>query len=52
MTRGTLTGRAFVAENTGVRRVAFQKGAAPKDLGKYDLGDGMEQITGALGVSP
>jgi hypothetical protein len=50
--RGKLTGRVLVAENTGIRPLAFHKGGTIEDLGKFDLGDGMEQITGAIGVSP
>jgi hypothetical protein len=52
ITRGGLTGRVLVAENLGIRSVAFHAGAPIEDLGLYAFGGGTEQITGALGVSP
>ncbi|MBI4705123.1 MAG: hypothetical protein HY744_28790 [Deltaproteobacteria bacterium] len=49
---GPLAGLVLVAELSGVRRVAFEAGTGAKDLGLFDLGSGMENIVGALGVQP
>ncbi len=50
--RGSLDGLVLVSELSGVRRVRFGASATVTDLGLYDLGDGMENIVGAIGVAP
>lgn len=50
--RGMLRGRVLVAENTGVRRVAFAADGSIADLGVTSLGTGTESIVGAIGVQP
>ncbi len=52
ITRGSLEGLALVAENVAVRRVQFEGGGAVADLGPFELGEGTESITGAIGVQP
>jgi hypothetical protein len=49
---GSLEGSVYVAELAGIRRARFAGGGVVEDLGKFDLGDGMDQITGSMGVSP
>lgn len=48
---GTLRGHAYIAENTGVRHVRFTA-TGVEDLGEFSLGDGVENGTGAIGVTP
>ncbi|TNE86685.1 MAG: hypothetical protein EP330_21085 [Deltaproteobacteria bacterium] len=43
---------AFVAENVGVRRVAFAPGGEMTDLGRFELGSGVEVVVGGIGVQP
>jgi hypothetical protein len=50
--RGSLTGLVLLAENTGVRRIQFEGEGVVTDLGVFDLGDGVENIVGAIGVQP
>lgn len=51
--RGSLRGRVLVPEVDGVRQVQFSKdGAAPQDLGLFDLDGEVEAIPGAIGVQP
>jgi hypothetical protein len=50
--RGTLDGLVLVSELSGVRRVRFGANANVTDLGLFDLGDGLENIVGAIGVAP
>ena len=49
---GLLTGLVLVAENVGIRRVRFNGGGAVEDLGAFALGEGLENIVGAIGVQP
>lgn len=49
---GPLTGMVLVAENVGIRRVQFTGGGAVEDLGAFALGEGLENIVGAIGVQP
>lgn len=50
--RGGLRGLVLVAENTGVRRVEMFAGGAITDRGLFSLGSGLENTTGAIGVTP
>jgi len=50
--RGTLRGHVLVAENVSVRHVAFRQTGAIEDLGSLAFGGGLEQIAGAIGVTP
>jgi len=50
--RGALAGRVLVAENLGVRQVAFRKGGAVDDLGLFTTGADSSAIVGAIGVQP
>jgi DNA-binding beta-propeller fold protein YncE len=51
--RGKLTGRVLLTEVDGVRQVQFsESGAAPQDLGLFDLQGSTESIPGAIGVQP
>jgi hypothetical protein len=50
--RGALKGTVYVAENVGIRRVRFEPAGTVTDLGIFDLGSGLENITGAIGVTP
>ena len=49
--QGMLRGHTFVAENTGVRHVRFTA-TGVEDLGEFSLGMGIENSTGAIGVTP
>lgn len=50
--RGSLDGLVLVSELSGVRRVRFGANATVTDQGLFDLGDGQENIVGAIGVAP
>lgn len=50
--RGPQKGLVLVSENTGVRRVRFDATGAVTDLGRFDLGEGLDDIPGAIGLQP
>ncbi len=50
--RGSLNGLVLVAENVGVRRVEMFADGEVTDRGMFSLGDGLENATGAIGVTP
>ncbi|MBL9013171.1 MAG: hypothetical protein JNL83_03290 [Myxococcales bacterium] len=50
--RGQLAGRVLVSELSRVRQVAFRASGAVDDVGSLKLPDGLEQICGAIGVTP
>ena len=50
--RGTLRGHVLVAENVSVRQLAFRDTGAVEDLGSLGFGSGLQNITGAIGVTP
>lgn len=50
--RGTLRGRVLVGENVAVRQLQFEGNGTVTDLGLLELGPGIEQITGAIGIQP
>lgn len=42
----------LVSELEGVRRIAFRANGTVEDTGLLALGDGLENIAGAIGVTP
>jgi hypothetical protein len=50
--RGDLRGTILIAENGGVRRVAFEGGGIVSDKGRTDIGSSFLGIVGAIGVQP
>lgn len=52
VTRGDLAGLLLVVENQGIRRVQLGAGGALQDLGRTDVGSGLDAIPGALGLQP
>lgn len=50
--RGGLKGLILVAELSGVRRMRFEADGTVTDLGLTNLGDGVGNIVGGLGVQP
>jgi len=50
--RGALRGHVLVAENVGVRHLAFRMTGAVDDLGSLAFGSGLQNIAGAIGVQP
>jgi len=52
ISRGALRGRVLVSELSSVRQLAFRDTGAVEDLGSLQFGDGLENIGGAIGVTP
>ena len=52
ITRGTLAGRVLVGEVSAIRQLAFRASGAVDDVGSLAFGSGVENIVGALGVTP
>lgn len=52
ITRGSQSGLVLLSENTGIRRIRFEGSGVVTDMGLYDLGGGLENIAGAIGVQP
>ena len=50
--RGALRGRVLVSENVSVRQLAFRAGGIVEDLGSLAFGSGLQNISGAIGVTP
>jgi DNA-binding beta-propeller fold protein YncE len=50
--RGALKGRVLIAENEGVRQVAFAADGSVTDLGAFAIGTGLAAIVGGVGVQP
>jgi hypothetical protein len=50
--RGTLEGLALLAENVAVRRIRFEGGGTVTDLGPTVVGAGVENVVGAIGLTP
>lgn len=50
--RGDLLGNLFIAENGGIRRVAFEGNGVVSDKGRTDIGTSYRGIVGAIGVQP
>lgn len=52
ITRGALEGHVFVGELSSIRHLAFDDNGGVTDLGSLQFGDGIDQILGAIGVTP
>ena len=50
--RGTLKGLVLMSEVRGIRAVRFQEDGSVTDLGLTILGEGLENMPGAIGVQP
>lgn len=50
--RGTLRGRVFVSENVSIRQLAFREDGSVENLGSLAFGSGLENILGAIGITP
>ena len=50
--RGTLRGHVLVSENVSVRHLAFRDNGDVDDLDALAFGSGLDQIPGAIGVTP
>jgi DNA-binding beta-propeller fold protein YncE len=50
--RGALEGHVLVAELSSIRHLAFHDDGSVVDLGSLQFGDGVDQILGAIGVTP
>jgi hypothetical protein len=50
--RGALRGHVLVSENVGVRHLAFGTDGSVTDLGSLAFGSGLDNISGAIGVTP
>ncbi|MDB4961790.1 MAG: hypothetical protein JWP01_1789 [Myxococcales bacterium] len=52
VSRGMLQGHVFVSENVSVRHLAFRASGMVEDLGSLQLGSGLDNISGVIGVTP
>ncbi|HEU0030711.1 MAG TPA: hypothetical protein VFQ53_08760 [Kofleriaceae bacterium] len=50
--RGTLRGHVFISENVSIRHLAFTPDGNVTDLGSLAFGMGLENIGGAIGITP
>ena len=50
--RGALEGLVLLPENLGVRRIQFETGISPTDLGLTRFGAGSTAIVGSVGIQP
>jgi hypothetical protein len=50
--RGTLRGHVLVSENVSIRHLAFRANGDVDDLDALAFGSGLDQIPGAIGVTP
>jgi hypothetical protein len=50
--RGALTGHVLVSEVSAVRQVSFDAVQGVVDKGPFDMGSGVENIVGAIGIQP
>jgi hypothetical protein len=50
--RGALAGRVLVSELSNVRQLLFHATGEVEDVGSVSFGDGLENIGGAIGVTP
>ena len=50
--RGQLAGSVLVSELSTVRRLTFRENGNVDDTGSLAFGDGLENIGGAIGVTP
>lgn len=49
--QGQLRGHLFVSENVSVRHLAFKPDGSVVDLGSFEMGKGLANINGAIGVT-
>jgi hypothetical protein len=52
ITRGILTGRVLITENTTIRQVQFGQGGEVTEVELFRLGSGVTAIPGAIGIQP
>lgn len=52
ITRGALEGHVYVGELSSIRHLAFDDNGNVTDLGSVQFGDGIDQILGAIGITP
>lgn len=52
VSRGMLNGHVFVSENVSIRHLAFRASGEVEDLGSLQLGSGLQNISGVIGVTP
>jgi hypothetical protein len=50
--RGSLDGHVLVSELSSIRHLVFRNTGAVDDLGSLAFGDGLDNIAGAIGVTP
>ena len=50
--RGALNGHVFVSELSSIRHVVFHDDGSVVDVGALQFGDGLDQILGAIGITP
>ncbi len=50
--RGSLAGHVWVAEVTSIRHLAFRASGAVEEVDAFAFGGGVENINGAIGVTP
>ncbi len=50
--RGMLRGHVWISENTSIRHVRFTPAGAVEDLGSLAFGSGLQNIPGAIGITP
>lgn len=50
--RGDLRGHVYITENVAIRHIAFRQGGSVDDLGLTGNGEGLDAISGAIGVQP
>lgn len=50
--RGDLSGMILIGEISGVRQMRFMQDGTVDDIGLFNLGDGMENMVGLIGVQP
>jgi len=49
---GMLDGHVLVSENVSIRHLAFRSNGTVEDLGSFPFGAGLQNIAGAIGVTP
>jgi hypothetical protein len=52
ITRGALNGHVFVSELSSIRHVVFHADGSVVDVGALQFGGGLDQILGAIGITP
>ena len=50
--RGQLAGSVLVSELSTIRRLMFRANGNVDDVGSLVFGDGLENINGAIGITP